>query len=170
MSFSEEPEILGTAGGIKAAASFLSDDDIIVINSDIIADVNIHEAARFHREKKALCTMVLREDSEADRYGPVEIDREGKVRRFLGRPREYTGAPLAKYMFTGIQIVSPSFLEKIPSGRYCDSSKEVFPGLVEKGESLYGYVMKEEWIDIGTPRCYLEANCRAMAARQDKGG
>ena len=50
----------------------------------MIADVDLNEPIRWHREHSALATMVLRPDPDAAGYGVIEIDAETRIRRFLG--------------------------------------------------------------------------------------
>ncbi|MEK6590226.1 MAG: nucleotidyltransferase family protein [Nitrospinota bacterium] len=185
--YSYEKEILGTAGGIKAAERFLSDGTFLVMNSDIIVDIDIQKVLEFHRKKGAFTTMVLREDQDADRYGAIEIDPEGRVRKFLGitsplspplSPPSEGGEgevlkkdvggllpplqaepakPLKKMMFTGIHIFETDIFDEIPSGRYCGITEEIYPKLMNKNALIYGYEFNGYWIDIGTPEMYEKA-------------
>ena len=50
---------LGTAGGVRRAADFLN-ETFIVLSGDGITDLDITAAVRFHRERGALVTLVLR--------------------------------------------------------------------------------------------------------------
>jgi NDP-sugar pyrophosphorylase family protein len=171
--YSYEREILGTAGGIKAAEKFLRDGTFLVINSDIIMDIDINKVLEFHREKKAVITMVLREDADADRYGAIEIDSTGRVRRFLGittrddkrgtkdegrrTKEEGRGQVLRKLMFTGIHIFEPDIFNEIPAGRFCGITEEIYPKLMREDVPVYGYEFNGYWIDIGTPERYEKA-------------
>ncbi|MBU2590404.1 MAG: NDP-sugar synthase [Nitrospinae bacterium] len=161
--FTEEAEILGTAGGIKGAQHILGGGDFIVINSDIIAEIDFKDLIKQHKEKEALATMVLRQDPDVEKYGPIETDNNGKIRRLLNKPDLDNNIQLAKYMFTGVQVMSPRFLERIPKTGYSDISKDIYPKLVAAEEGLYGYVTKGYWTDIGTPETYLRANFRELA-------
>lgn len=161
--FTEEAEILGTAGGIKAAQNILGDNDFIVINSDIIAEIDFKDLLKQHKEKDALTTMVLRQDPDAEKYGPIEIDSNSKIRRFLNKPDLDKNIQLAKYMFTGIQVMSPRLLGMIPNTGYSDISRDIYPQLIVAEEGLYGYVTEGYWTDIGTPETYLRANFRELA-------
>src|SRR3954466_14571451 len=51
--YSEEPEILGTGGGIKKISHFLSDWDLLGINGGILVDIDLDKVVEFHRMKKA---------------------------------------------------------------------------------------------------------------------
>lgn len=155
--YSYEKEILGTAGGIKAAEGFLKDGTFLVINSDIIVDIDIKKVVEFHKKNKAFVTMVLRHDTDADRYGAIEVDSDGRIRRFLGNP-EYNGvSPLKKLMFTGIHIIEPEIFDEIPSGRYCGITEETYPKLMNDNIPIYGYEFNGYWIDMGTPERYEKA-------------
>ncbi|MBI3599922.1 MAG: nucleotidyltransferase family protein [Nitrospinae bacterium] len=164
--YSYEKEILGTAGGIKAAEKFLRDGTFLVINSDIITNIDINKVLEFHRGKKAVITMVLREDADADRYGAIEIDSTGRVRKFLGITKrdegrgtrdEGRGQPLKKLMFTGIHIFEPDIFNEIPPGRYCGITEEIYPKLINSNAHVYGYEFNGYWIDIGTHERYEKA-------------
>ena len=154
--FSEEETILGTAGGIKRAANLLGKKEFIVMNVDILADVDLNDLLRFHREKKGICTMVLRTDKNAALYGPIETDEQGKVKRFLGQPQ--TDEVLDTYMFTGIQVMHLDFLAGAPENSYSDISKDVYPESVHAEKEIFGYIFRDHWVDIGLPDNYLNAN------------
>ena len=48
---------LGTAGSVKNAGKFL-DETFVVISGDALTDINIRKAVSFHKEKKAIATLV----------------------------------------------------------------------------------------------------------------
>ncbi|HXC62365.1 MAG TPA: NDP-sugar synthase [Nitrospiria bacterium] len=153
--YSEEPEILGTGGGMKKAARFLSDGTFLAINGDILVDINLDKVVEFHRLKKAAATMVLREDPQVDTYGAIELDSEDRIRRFLGRP-VWQGKKLSPYMFTGIHVLEPRILEYIPSHGFSPIT-DAYVAMLKKNEGLFGYLMKGYWRDLGTPESYQQA-------------
>ena len=59
---------------------------------------------------------------------------------------------------TGIYVLEPEIFERIPEGRPVDFSGEVFPGALEDGRPLYGYVADGYWEDVGTTAAYLKAH------------
>ncbi len=158
ISYSYENEILGTAGGIKMAEDFFKDETFLVINGDILIDLDLKEVIRFHQLKRSFITMVLREDEKADEYGPISINQEGKICRFLGKPAGLSNDNLIKTMFTGVHIMEPGILNEIPQGRYCGITDEVYPHLLKKGLPIYGYITSDYWKDIGTHHRYIEAH------------
>lgn len=161
INYSCEEVLLGTAGGIKAAERYFLDAPFFVINSDILVSLDLEAVRRFHRDRGAAATLVLREE-EASAYGVIKVDAEGKVVQFLRTAARYGGSPVVEAMFSGIQLLEHSLLKRIPPGVPWGTSENLYPALLEEGAPVYGYIMKGAWIDIGTPRRYLEANFMAL--------
>lgn len=147
--FSLEEQILGTGGGIKKAEPFLRDSFFVVYNGDIFAEIDLREVLKFHLEKGALATLVVKPNPSADK---IFMDEEGK---FLGVDPLYVPERCCKKTgFTGIAVYSPEFLNFLPEG-----PSTVLEGWVEalkKGYPIYTYELKGAWFDIGTPASYLK--------------
>ena len=154
--YSEEPEILGTGGGVKKVSHFFSDCSFVLINGDVLVDVNLDKVVEYHFRKKAVATMVLREDPEADRWGAVEADGQGRIRRLLNKG-DIHGGRLLKYMFTGVHVLDPRVFDYIPPGCF-SSITDAYLEMVKKGEKVFGYVMKGFWMDLGTPERYRKTH------------
>lgn len=158
--FSEEPVLLGTAGGIKGCEPFLKDDEFVVINSDILVNCDLHAAIHVHHQKNALATLVVRPNPGSEKVGILENAPDGRLMRYLAaRHPEYAklAAPPAPMMFTGIHILSPSIFGYIPGGRPVNISVEVYPPLLAAGAQLHTFEYNGYWADIGTPASYQAA-------------
>ena len=151
--YSEEPVILGTGGGIKNLEKEFGASPFLVINSDILTDFNLNSLFAFHQEKKGLAALVLREDTQTDRYGAIEIDTAGAIRRILGKG-ECNPKLLKKLMFTGIHLVDPKVLDDIPQG-VSHSITDTYIDLVLRKKPLFGLEMKGFWADLGTMDEYV---------------
>jgi NDP-sugar pyrophosphorylase family protein len=156
VSFSYEPEILGTAGGLKANEAFLRGETFLMANADIVADFSLQEALAFHRKRGALATLILYRQEPPFRYFPVRIDQECRLRNFKGM---CPGGALRPdtYVFTGVHILEPAIFQYIPDGRFCEINDEVYPGALANGEKILGFPVKGYWNDLGDPARYLEA-------------
>jgi NDP-sugar pyrophosphorylase family protein len=154
--FSEEPAILGTGGGLKQAEKFLTDGTLIMVNSDFVTDCPLLLAMDFHRENRALATLVLTPFVEGTEYGAVERSESGRILRIAGRPGSPTGK--RRYHFTGIHILDPAIFGEIPPGVKSEINREVYPALIEKGAPIYGYVHAGFWRELGTPQRYLQGS------------
>ena len=70
ISYSEEPELLDTGGGLLKAKPFLQNETFIAINTDALIDLNLAALIDFHDKMNAAATLVLRPDARADQSAP----------------------------------------------------------------------------------------------------
>ncbi|QPJ66513.1 MAG: NDP-sugar synthase [Candidatus Nitrohelix vancouverensis] len=164
LNFLVEEKIMGTGGGIKAAQKFLDDGEpFVVINSDNLSDVSLNDAIQFHRQQKALLTLVVRRFGPDESYRRIEIDAKGRIVHFLDtEPPGQAALPLTRVMFTGIQIVDPVLFDFIPENTFCGTTEDIYPKLIEQGLNVSGYLHEGYWIDAGTRDAYLQTNFDAL--------
>ena len=146
---------LGTAGSVKNAEEFL-DDTFIVISGDVLTDINLESAIKFHKQKKSLATLILKEVSVPLEYGVVVTEEDGKIRRFLEKPS--WSEVFSNTVNTGIYILEPEVLSYFKKGEMFDFSKDLFPLLMKNGINLYGFESKNYWCDIGDIPSYIQAH------------
>lgn len=164
VSYSHEPTLLGTGGGIKQVEAFFEGAPFLVLNGDTLLDLDLTALIRFHRQRaeqgRVLATLVLREDPEADRWSLVEVGRRQQVLRINGRGRaERTeGHQLDGWrrMFAGVHVLDPAVLGEIPVGQ-ASSIVEAYVAELARGGVILGYTMKGYWSDVGTPERYAQA-------------
>ncbi|HTN73127.1 MAG TPA: NDP-sugar synthase [Methylomirabilota bacterium] len=166
--YSKEPELLDTGGGLLKAKPFLEGGTFIVINTDVLIDLSLAELIAFHKKNSATATLVLRPDELADQYGSMEIDSESRIYRFLQAKRENTLAVSGtKLMFTGVQVLEPAVFNymKIDGAplRF-STTKDIYPRMLLKEESVYGFRFDGLWRDLGTANRIKEAE-EALAHR-----
>lgn len=140
--YSEEPDLLETGGAVYRARAWL-DDTFLILNADSIHDVPLAEVVRFHRQNRSLATLVLRDDPEAERYGLIHIDREHRIRRFLGEPPA-AAEPLTGLMYAGVSLWEPSVFDYMQPGRF-SLTRQTVPRLLAAGEPLHGFDFAGYW-------------------------
>jgi NDP-sugar pyrophosphorylase family protein len=145
--YSPEDPILDTGGGIKKAQPFLAGETFLVLNSDTILDLDLTALLHFHLHNQAIATLVLRPDPAAVRYGLLEIDQRGRLRRFLGQPT-VVDEPLTALMFTGLQVLEPRIFPLMPANKPFSTTREFYPHLLLAGEPLYGFLHTGPWMGI----------------------
>jgi NDP-sugar pyrophosphorylase family protein len=162
ISYTVEAAPLGTAGAFRHAAGLIR-ETTVVLNGDVLSDIDLGEVIRFHRERNATATIVLTPVPNPTAYGLVETAEDGRVRRFLEKPKaeEVT----CDTINAGVYILEPRVLDYIPEGEQFMFEYGVFPRLLEEGEPFYGYVWRGYWRDIGTARSYWQANMDVLAGR-----
>ena len=160
LSFHEETEPLGTAGGVRACRSFYGDRDFLVISGDCACDFHLRALMEAHRRHRPAVTMALHAHDVPLPYGTVLTDRQGRVVSFIEKPAwERVVSDLVN---TGIYIVSPAAMEFVPADRPFDFAKDLFPALLAAGQTILGLPMEGYWCDIGTPRAYYQCNLDAL--------
>lgn len=152
LAYSHEPEILGTAGGIRQMLPHVGGSTFLVLNGDVLFAPDLAAALAHHRATGALATLVVRRDPDAARWGAVEVAPDGLVRRLVGRPA--AAAAAEPFMFTGVHVIEPELAPLLPE-RGC-IVRDVYVPLLERGGRLAAYVEEAQWRDLGTVAAYLE--------------
>lgn len=165
ITYSHEPELLGTGGGLKKMHEVLSEDTFVVVNSDTISDVDLTGALDAHRRSGALATMVLREDPQQDEFGQIEVDSQHRIWRILGHGTVPSGISLHPYMFAGVHILDPRFLEYIPPDVNTCINRYAYLKALNNDETLNSFLATGYWADAGTPERYYQANVDALDRR-----
>ncbi len=165
LQFSREEEILGTAGGLKKAQSFLDKETFLVMNSDVLADIDLNKVLSFHNEKNSCLTLVVRKDVEPEKYEPIELADDRRITRFVNASIKNPPATTERVMFTGIQIMEPEIFSRIPADKFYGTTEDVFPTMIEEGLPVYGYLHEKYWIDMGTRETYIQAQADALEGR-----
>jgi len=162
ISYAVETSPLGTAGAYRNAASMIS-ETTVVFNGDVLTDIDMNDVIRFHRERQAAATIVLAPVPNPTAYGLVETEEDGRVRRFLEKPKpeEVT----CDTINAGIYVLEPRVLDYVPEGEPFMFEYGVFPQLLEREEPFFAYIWRGYWRDIGTASSYLQANLDVIAGR-----
>ncbi len=131
----------GTSNALKDASSHI-DGTFLVYYGDVLTSLDLTDMIRFHKEKRAVCTVALSTGVRID-YGVGRVDKDNRIEYFEEKPvlKEY---PVA----IGVCLCEPSFLKYCSSGS--DIAANVIPALVAKGERVYGYLTPEPHHDIGS--------------------
>jgi len=156
---------LGSADSVRLNMEYYDVDDyLMVVQGDNIFDVDLRDLLSFHLEKRALMSIALTGVVDVERYGIAEIDDESRIYRFIEKPKSYeTRSSLAN---TGIYILSPEMREVLAGERVrrlmsergrLDFGMDLIPMLVECGYPVYGYRLRGDWYDVGTPETYLDS-------------
>ena len=152
-------EAIGSAGGMRRIQDFqpFFDDTFVVLCGDALIDLDLTAAVKWHREKGALATIVMKSVPKelVSSYGVVVTDESGRVQAFQEKPS--VDEALSTNINTGIYIFEPEILNYIPSGQVYDIGGDLFPQLVAKGAPFYAIPMDFEWIDIGKVPDYWSA-------------
>ncbi len=163
VDYTLEPVILGTGGGISNAREFLKGGTFVTVNGDTILSFPFASALAFHRERKALATLVLFPDPEK-RYTPVWVSEGGRITGFGSDAGEGTRPGF----YTGCQIVEPDLLPIIPRGKPSCIIRETYAPLVSRGAPVFGFLSSGSFQEFGTPADYLRGTLAVLSSRKQE--
>lgn len=148
IEYSNEDRLLGTSGALlplreRLAATFL------VLYGDNLTTCDLGALVAFHRSKRGVAAIAVYERENATAGGIVSIADDGRILRFLEKPR--SDEIFSSWVNAGIIVCEPEIFDAIPPG-VSDFGKDVFPPMIENGKPLFAYRMGEEteklwWID-----------------------
>lgn len=143
--YSEEDELLETAGGIQAALPLLGDEPFLIVNGDIYTD---YPFAKLTTPGPAqLPHLVMVANPEHHPTGDFAVRSDGVL--LANAPDQLT--------YAGIAIYDATFFAEMEPGK--EKLRPLFDAAVEK-EQLFGERYDGLWSDIGTPKRYEELKVR----------
>lgn len=158
ITYSHEPELLGTAGAVKQMEERLRDGTFVVLYGDNLLRLDFAPLLAFHRARKAAATVALFESAEPWTGGVVATEADGRVRSFIEKPpREEVSTNLIS---AGIFLLEPEALDFIPRGVFSDFGRDIVPQWLARGLPFFAMKPRAYIRDIGTPE-------RLAAARAD---
>jgi len=153
ITYAVESELLGTAGAVRNFAKYLGHEPFFVVYGDnYFFECDPRALFREHVARGALATIALFEKADVAASGVVEIDANGRVVRFVEKPKP--GATSSQLVNGGLYVLSADVLPLIPSKTPCDFGYDVFPALVASERAVYGHRMEGEVWAMDTPALY----------------
>lgn len=152
IKFCEEKTPIGTGGAVKKAKSLIKSNLFLVLNGDSFCEFNPSDFLKFHQDKKAVVSMLLRKVPSGADYGRVNLDKAGRIIDF----NEKCGMANNCLINTGIYVFDKNVFDSMPQNKAFSLELDFFPKLARK--NCFGYTKSGFFIDIGTPERYLKAN------------
>jgi NDP-sugar pyrophosphorylase family protein len=148
ITYSYEPELLGTAGAVKKLKHFFK-DTFLVFYGDNLINCDLDRLLLFHHAHQGIGTIVLHYRDDVSQSGVVVLDQFGRVTQFIEKPRE--DQVKSHWVNAGVLVFETEVLNYIPSGIPSDFGREILPRLLGQGKRLYGYTLGNDeeiwWID-----------------------
>ncbi len=177
-SYSDEPEPLGTAGGVGKVRDFLGEtSSFLVISGDALTDIDLaamRDAHQAHVKQGAIATLATKRVKDTTQFGVAVTGDDGRIQGFQEKPDPAEAlsdlANCGIYMFTreifdhfpGAGHKSPAGGDDQPEG-FVDWAQDVFPALLEGDVPFYSHEIDAYWNDIGTISEFTQGNFDALA-------
>lgn len=145
----------GSADSLRYCMNYFDiKDDLLVVSGDNLIDIDIKDFVDFHREKKPLLTVAIKEmgpEENISQYGVARLDSDMRIKGFAEKPKP--GSEPSRMINTAFYLFSPQIREVLAKmgERARDIGGDLIPYLTENGYPVYGYPIHGYWIDIGTP-------------------
>jgi mannose-1-phosphate guanylyltransferase len=178
LSYSEEPEPLGTAGGVGKVRDFLCESEsFLVISGDALTDVDLGAMRTGHAKhvaEGAIATLATKRVKDTTQFGVAITGDDGRIQGFQEKPDPAEAlsdlANCGIYMFTkeifdhfpAPDHKSPAGDDDQPDG-FVDWAQDVFPALLEGDVPFYSHEIDAYWNDIGTISEFTQGNFDALA-------
>ena len=145
--YSEEEEPLGTGGAIKKALKECVDDNVIVMNGDVLARVDLNKMYEKHLSLGSVMTIAVKEMTNFDRFGVVKFNKD-RITRFEEKKYVEKG-----FMNTGIYIMNKDIFENKIENKSFSIENDYLSKYIDK-DKISPFIFAGEFIDIGIPEDY----------------
>jgi NDP-sugar pyrophosphorylase family protein len=148
LDFVQEESPLGTAGALALVSGL--DQTFIVMNGDLLTDLDFGALLDFHRKSSAALTIAAHRREVTIDLGVLEVDGDRRVRGYREKPVSSLEVSM------GIYVYEPRVLSFIRPGERLDLPDLVLR-LIAAGEPVCAYPSQCQWLDIGRPDDYRQA-------------
>lgn len=158
--YSWEQPLLGSAGGPRHALPLLDADEILIVNGDTLVGFGVDEMIGAHRESGADVTMAVVPNPDPHHYNGLVVDASGLVTGIAPR-----GAAEGTWHFVGVQAARSRAFEHLPDGVPAETVAGFYRDVIREAPGrIRAWRANTTFLDVGTPRDYLEA---ALTMRTD---
>lgn len=144
----------GTAGAVRHAAEH-EKEPFVVVSADVLTSVQLSDLIEAHSNSNSAVTMMLSAVSDTSQYGVALLDERNRIVRFQEKPRREEA--FSNLVNAGIYVCSPEMIREIPAEKECDFSRDLFPAMLGKEQTIQGFKFEGYWNDVGIPSTYLAA-------------
>lgn len=143
-----EDRPLGTAGGLARIPRLHG--PFLVLNGDILTEFEYENLLRAHDVSRAVATIGVRPHVHQVPFGVIRTFADGRIMSISEKPVEEV------MVNAGIYVLSPDVVRRIvpdkPRDMVC-----LLQEMVAAEERVMAFPIKDYWLDVGTPRAYVEA-------------
>ena len=171
LSYSREKRLLGTAGGVRNAATFLG-ETFLVVAGDALTDIDLGSMREFHESHDGIATLATKRVSDTDQYGVAIAGEDGRIQGFQEKPDP--AEALSDLANTCIYMFDAEVFDFFPepgtskaakpddAAEFADWAMDVFPALLENDVPFYSHEIEAYWNDIGNLDELRQGNLDAL--------
>lgn len=149
IKYVKEEKPLGTIGSILLVEHF-HNDDIIVMNSDLLTNIDFADFFKTYKESNADMAVATTSYHVDVPYAVLEVGEGTEVKSLKEKPR-YT-----YYSNAGIYIIKKELLKMIPENQFYDIT-DLMERVLEMNLRLITYPINGYWLDVGKHEDFKKA-------------
>lgn len=150
-----EPKRLGTLGSLRLVSDRLHHDNVLVMNSDLLTDIDFEDFYSSHEASGAALTVAAVPYTVSVPFAVMDIKDEW-VHGLIEKPT------LNYFVNAGVYLMRRELVERIKADTFVDAP-DFIEDLIADGQKVGYYHLRGTWIDIGSPDDYRHA-CEMMKA------
>lgn len=158
ITYSHEPQLLGTAGAVhKIADDYWGDVRerfLVVYGDNLLSGFDLGQVVEFHRAKAGTGTICLHYREDVSHSGIAVLGAEQRILEFIEKPTP--AQAVSHWVNAGLYVLEPCSLRYVPKG-ISDFGRDTLPRMLAAGERLYGMTMNERLVAVDTPEMLAEA-------------
>lgn len=136
-----EDEPLGSGGALSLLPE-TPEHPLLVMNGDLVTDFHVRRMLNYHQAGNYLATIGLNHYTHQVPFGCVQLS-DGEITQLREKPL------LSELINCGIYALSPALLERVHNAFFPITN--LFEDCLKNQEPLGGYVISEDWTDVGLP-------------------
>jgi NDP-sugar pyrophosphorylase family protein len=113
VAYSREADLLGTAGGVRAARPLIGDDTFLVVYADNLFDLQLGAVVDAHRQSGATASMLLLERADVSGSGVAVMNEAGWITDFQEKPPR--GTERSHWVNAGLLVCEPAVFDVMPT-------------------------------------------------------
>jgi NDP-sugar pyrophosphorylase family protein len=159
VSYSLEPEILGTAGAYKNLEQQWQGTTLVVYGDSLVR----FDLAKFlaaHKSSEAVATIALFDQNThyhtAIAGGRVILNDSSKITGFFEMTGNEGSYP-STLVNAAVYLLEPEVLKLIPKQTFYDFARDLFPQMLSAGYYLQGHLIDGYCLGLDTPESYTKA-------------
>lgn len=141
ISYIREETPLGSGGALSLLPETPT-DPILVMNGDLVSDFPVRRLLTYHYKGNYAATMALSPYHHKVPFGCVKLE-DGSITALREKPL------ISELINAGIYVISPELVFNLPCGFL--PITDIFASCLEAEMPIGGYVIEENWADIGMP-------------------
>jgi dTDP-glucose pyrophosphorylase len=148
INYIEEEKPLGTLGAVKLYRSY-ENDDILIMNSDVLTNINLADFYLSFKEKDADMSIATTSYHVNVPYAVLEMEND-EVKSFSEKPT-YT-----YFSNAGIYLIKRKLVDEIPDNEFYNAT-DLIKRLIDTNRVVVTYPILGYWLDIGKHDDYQKA-------------